>query len=401
MNLRAAPNGESHVKTLTRLAAAAALVIGPAGALAAECGNFFGQRCLVDLPTGVHMSYYEIGPESGEALILLHTDTTTAVEWAWTAHELAKLDPGIRIFALDQRGAGETDLPDTPLCRARPNLCITQTNLADDVIAFMDTMGIAKATIYGHAWGARFARTVAVYHPERVSRLIMSGIRAAESNAWQPTFSSKDLEGLGWRRMLEARGVKWPQGALHLRPIDFDADAVRNINQNWDISAIAAPEFVAIIAAQTAAESLASWGVLDPTPHPRQPPANFENLTVPTLVLWGSSDNYLDRASQDELMDLLRQASKANKDMYFYWKQYGVLPRPASRNKHEAVDIGHNLSWEAPRQLAADIASFIRTGAPTRDRYRSNAPGNIHEILVEPGQATIVSSRGTNSVTAR
>jgi len=78
-----------------------------------------------------------------------------------------------------------------------------------------------------------------------------------------------------------------------------------------------------------------------------------------------------------------------------------VLPRPASRNKHEAVDIGHNLSWEAPRQLAADIASFIRTGAPTRDRYRTNAPTNIREILVEPGQATIVSSRGADSSTTR
>ena len=167
------------MKKLTMLTTTLALAIGCAAALAADCDNFFGQRCRVDLPTGVPMSYYEIGPKSGEALILLHTDTTTAVEWAWTAHELARLDPGIHIFALDQRGAGETDLPDTPLCRAKPNLCNTQTNLADDVIAFMDTMSIAKATIYGHAWGARFARTVAVYHPERVSRLIMSGIRAA------------------------------------------------------------------------------------------------------------------------------------------------------------------------------------------------------------------------------
>jgi pimeloyl-ACP methyl ester carboxylesterase len=361
---------------------------------ATECSNFFGQRCLVDLPTGVHMSYYEIGPKSGEPLILLHTDTTTAVEWAWTAHELARLDPGIRIFALDQRGAGSTDLPNTPLCRTKPNLCITQAQYADDLLAFMDTMGIARATIFGHAWGSRAARVVALNHPTRVTRLIMSGIQASDATrSSTPTFGLNALDGLGWRKMLEARGVRWPEGALHLRPIDFDADAVRNITQNWDISAIAAPEFVAIIAAQTAAESLASWGVLDPTPHPRQPAANFENLTVPTLVLWGSSDNYLDRASQDRLMDLLRQASKANNGMYFYWKQYGVHPAPASRNKHQAIDIGHNLSWDAPRQLAADIASFMRSGAPTRDRYRTNAPANIREILVEPGQATIVTSR--------
>ena len=34
---------------------------------------------------------------------------------------------------------------------------------------------------------------------------------------------------------------------------------------------------------------------------------------------------------------------------------------------HQADDIGHNLSWEAPVQLAADIVSFVRTGAPTTD----------------------------------
>ena len=78
--------------------------------------------------------------------------------------------------------------------------------------------------------------------------------------------------------------------------------------------------------------------------------------------------------------------------MYFYWKQYGVRPAPASGNKHDADDIGHNLSWEAPRQLAADIDSFIRTGAPTRDLYRTAAPEDIHTIVVERGKATVVSS---------
>ena len=38
----------------------------------------------------------------------------------------------------------------------------------------------------------------------RVIRLIMSGIRAAEANTWQPTFGLAGLEGLGWRRLLEA-----------------------------------------------------------------------------------------------------------------------------------------------------------------------------------------------------
>jgi pimeloyl-ACP methyl ester carboxylesterase len=387
-------------KTLTMAAVLAWFLGGAPAKAASDCDNFFGQRCLVDLATGVHMSYFELGPGTGETLILLHTDTTSAVDWAWTAGALLSMDPNLHIYALDQRGAGGTNLPNTELCWSKPNLCITQANLAADILAFMDAKGIAKATLVGHALGAGAARNVALNHPDRVVRLILSGTGASPAAtaaptpqpARPPTAASDPLGPLGWRKMLEAKGVEWPQRALHMRPLDIDPDAVRNIVQHWDISAIAAPGVVEAIAAQTAGESLASWGVIDPTPAP-DPPERLNSLSIPTLVLWGSEDAGLSRASQDRLIGVLRQASQTHEHMYFYWKQYGVRPPPLSRNKHDADDIGHNLSWEAPRQLAADIDSFVRTGAPTRDLYRTDAPADIHKILVEPGRAIIVSSR--------
>jgi pimeloyl-ACP methyl ester carboxylesterase len=391
-------------------ALAGALVLALSGTFAkaaSDCDNFFGQRCLVDLPTGVRMSYFEVGPATGEPLILLHTDTTSAVEWAWTAGALLELNPKLHLYALDQRGAGATDLPRTELCWSKPNLCITQADLAADVLAFMNAKRIAKATLVGHAMGAGAARLVALESPDRVVRLILSGTGAPHAMGAAPAGTPPSaraaapagaapwdgMEALGWRKMLEAKDVKWPQGALHMRPLDIDPDAVRNISQHWDISAIAAPGVVDTIAAQTAGESLATWGTLDPTPPPPRPPERLDTLSVPTLVLWGSEDAGLSRASQDRLMELLKRASQTHPGMYFYWKQYGVRPPPLSGDKHEADDIGHNLSWEAPRQLAADIDSFVRTGAPTRDRYRTDAPADIHKIIVEPGMATIVSSR--------
>ena len=123
------------------------------------------------------------------------------------------------------------------------------------------------------------------------------------------------------------------------------------------------------------------------------PVVRLETLSVPTLVLWGSEDAGLSRGSQDRLIEVLRRASNAHEGMYFYWKQYGMRPPPASGDKHEADDIGHNLSWEAPSQLAADIESFVRTGAPTRDLYRTDAPADIRKIVVVPGEAIIISSR--------
>jgi pimeloyl-ACP methyl ester carboxylesterase len=366
-----------------------------------DCGNIFGQHCLVALSTGVHMSYFDLGAASGETLILLHTDTTAAVEWAWTARELLRLDPDLHLYALDQRGAGATDLPNSGRCWSNPNLCITRADLAADLLAFMNAKGISRATLVGHAMGAGAARLLAVNHPERVVRLILSGTgvppavgaAAPPPLATPPGIRTDGMEALGWRTMLEAKGVAWPQGALHMRPIDIDPDAVRNIIQHWDISNIAAPEVVAAIAAQTAGESLASWGTLDPTPAPPNPPERLDTLSVPTLALWGSEDAGLSRASQDRLIDVLRRASETHEGMYFYWKQYGVRPPPRSGDKHDADDIGHNLSWEAPLALAADIDSFVRTGAPTRDLYRTDAPPHVRNILVERGKAIIVSSR--------
>ena len=380
--------------------ALAAVTLAPLAAFAAtgaDCDNLFGQRCLVSLSTGVHMSYFERGSRSGETLILLHTDTTSAVEWAWTVNALSSLDPALHVFALDQRGAGATDLPDSATCWSKPNLCITEAQLAADVVAFMDAKGIAKATLVGHGWGAGVARNVALNHSARVVRLILSGtglkLSASPASASTSTAPpSSTMDALGWRRMVEAKGVRWPAGALHMRPLDIDPDAVSNIERNWDISAIAPPEVVRTIAAQTAGEWLTGWGTVDPTPVPPAPPERLETLSVPVLVLWGSEDHYLSRASQDRLIEVLRRASQTHKSMYFYWKQYGIRPPPASGDKHQADDIGHNLSWEAPRQLAADIESFVRTGAPTRDRYRTDAPDDRRRLLVEPGKAIIVSS---------
>jgi pimeloyl-ACP methyl ester carboxylesterase len=246
--------------------------------------------------------------------------------------------------------------------------------------------------------GAGAARLVALDHPDRVVQLILSGTGLPPAEKGPPKAGSSGaafdgMEPLGWRKMLEAKGVSWPQGALHMRPLDIDPDAVRNIAQNWDISAIAAPEVVEAIAAQTAGTSLATWGTMDPTSLPPAPAPRFESLSVPTLVLWGSEDAGLSRSSQDRVIDALTKASKARRGMYFYWKQYGVRPPPLSGDKHDADDIGHNLSWEAPRQLAADIDSFIRTGAPTRDLYRTDAPADIHKIVAVAGKAIIVSSR--------
>ena len=61
--------------------------------------------------------------------------------------------------------------------------------------------------------------------------------------------------------------------------------------------------------------------------------------------------------------------------------QYGVVPLPASGAQEN--DIGHNLQWEAPKAVAADILSFVKTGMPTSNAYRAHIASEKVEIIAE------------------
>ena len=52
---------------------------------------------------------------------------------------------------------------------------MASTIFAADAVAFLDAVGIQRVTLVGHSGSAFTARRVAVTHPERVARLVLSG----------------------------------------------------------------------------------------------------------------------------------------------------------------------------------------------------------------------------------
>jgi pimeloyl-ACP methyl ester carboxylesterase len=100
---------------------------------------------------------------SGPPVILLHGFPECAYSWR---HQLAALaNAGYRAIAPDQRGYGGTDAP------AEIN-AYDQIELAADVVALCDALGIDRAPIVGHDWGAPVAWHAALLHPERVSAVV-------------------------------------------------------------------------------------------------------------------------------------------------------------------------------------------------------------------------------------
>jgi pimeloyl-ACP methyl ester carboxylesterase len=118
--------------------------------------------------------YYEVSGE-GDPLIVLHGSYMNIKTMGEIVPRLAETH---KVYALELQGHGRTTDIDRP---------ITYPNLADDVAAFMDAVGLEKADIFGYSLGAVTGLQLTIRHPERVDRLIfVSG--AYDFEGWQPAF---------------------------------------------------------------------------------------------------------------------------------------------------------------------------------------------------------------------
>lgn len=347
------------------------------------CANL-DSPCKVMLSTGIKMAYIESGPASGNVLILLHGLTDSKRSWSRAMPILHKMDPSLHIYALDQRGHGASSRPKTPTCVRHPAQCFDMQLMASDVLAFMDAMGVARATVAGHSMGSIVTQELLTNYPDRLDGAIL--VATAASVKGNPVVKDWLLDGtiLGsWKPAVEAQGYSWPTDIIKLTPYDSQPRPVEWMKANWDVDPIAPASFTTPIAKETARVRLQTWlgatkaiGVFD----------NVDGLrhdAVPTLVLWGTQDSFFYKSDQDLVIKSLKSA--ARKGGSFCWKQYGVVPLDPSG--YQTDDLGHNLQWEAPAQVATDILHFMSTGKPTKDLYHTDLPSDVHRIVTEPGKA--------------
>src|SRR5881227_1945405 len=87
----------------------------------------------------------------------------------WRNQIPALVDAGYRVIALDTRGCGESEIKP---CEG--DYAIDE--LVADLVALLDTLGIAKVRLVGHDFGALQAWYFAMEHPERVDRYIAMSV---------------------------------------------------------------------------------------------------------------------------------------------------------------------------------------------------------------------------------
>ena len=344
-----------------------------------------GEKKSVELENGIRIAYVERGDAAGDAVLFLHGYTDTSRSFLPTMERLAELRPELRILGIDQRGHGDSSMPSSDDCRAAPERCFRPEDVAADALAFLDALGIEKAHVVGHSMGSFVAQEIALEHPERVARLALIGTAVSlGGNAGVEDFLIAGLVEGPWRQAVEGRGLRFPDDAYELTPLDLDPDAETWMAANWVADPTADPAFLAEIVPETSRTRLGTWiGAARALSHVDNT-ERLKRLSVPVLVLWPTQDSFFPEPDQARLRATLAAACGARS----YWKAYGKKPLPKSGAQED--DLGHNLQWGAPDAVAADLAAFLREGgAPTTDLAHADPEGS-RRVLSAPNEARIV-----------
>ena len=115
------------------------------------------------LPGGLELAYDEAG--SGTPLLLVHGWPLDRTMWAG---QLGGLATHARVLAPDLRGFGSSTV--------RPPYTIDQ--YADDLVAFLDALGLASAVVCGLSMGGYAAFSMLRRHGDRIRGLILADTKA-------------------------------------------------------------------------------------------------------------------------------------------------------------------------------------------------------------------------------
>jgi pimeloyl-ACP methyl ester carboxylesterase len=254
----------------------------------------------VTLSTGVTLPYVSVGPASAMPVLLLHAWGESRRSFAQL---MAALPDSVHAVAMDLRGHGEAD---------RPSTGYSLTEFADDVVAFMDSVGLPSAVLLGSSSGGYVAQQVAVAHPHRVSGLVLVG--SPRDLHDRPSFAD-EVEALS-----DPVDAAWVRESLtwfprfHRVPEWFIEDRVRD---------------GVLLPARVWRDTF--YGLCN-----AQPPTDVATITAPTLIVWGEQDQLLSREQQEQLAGAI-----AGSRLLAY------------------ESTGHLVLWEQPDRVARDLTDFV------------------------------------------
>lgn len=275
------------------------------------------------LPSGLKLHYQRVG--KGPDLVMIHGLTGNLAVWHFKIIPL--LQDRFRILTYDLRGHGYSEMPPSGY---------SATDMAHDLAGLLDTLGIERADIVGHSFGADTALYFAYHHPERVRNLV--AIEAALP-ALIELRSAANWEGWTyWAEVLEQAGYTVPPERRSDH--DYLIRLSLNVPKKWGpLNGLPRnPEpFLRLLDTTTIVKEYEQVGELTL--------ANLHRIQAPTTLLYVEQSAF--QSSHDELLARLPNVRSVMMPRT-EWGHFGPLEQPE-------VVTGHLLEALAPEPSESSL----------------------------------------------
>jgi len=247
------------------------------------------------------LAYFDLG-DSEDVVFLINGYTRSHSDFKAMAKHF--VESGLRVIAVDNRGAGESIVSKSFLME----------DMVDDVKGIMEAEGVTKSAVVGISMGGLIAQLFAATYPERVSHLVLVSTTSdpatiSSSNHRWPT----DLEGIVTRM-----NAYFSESFVAKNKLLIQAMA-KNILKGMNDG-----DFLAQSRYQDEAIAQASLAGV------------HQKITCPTLLIHGTVDKIIPFGESEKLSQLLPHAERIIYDGY-----------------------GHLLIAEKSKEFYEDIVKFI------------------------------------------
>lgn len=254
------------------------------------------------LSSGTRLHYAEQGDRNGPPVLLLHGVTDS-----WRSFEplLAALPSRLKVFALSQRGHGDSE---------RPSCGYSMRQFAADAAEFIRAVSGEPMLVLGHSMGSTVAIRLAIDHPALVRGLVLVGAFADYA----------DKAGL--REYVQCE-------IAHLQdPI------AEGFAREFQLSTLAQPvpvEFLDVVVSESLKLPAALWRAVFASVFDDNFGAELDRVQAPTRIVWGDRDAYAPLGDQQRLA---RGIHGAELEVH--------------------AGVGHATHWERPARVASSLVTF-------------------------------------------
>jgi pimeloyl-ACP methyl ester carboxylesterase len=246
----------------------------------------------------------------GEPLLMIHGLGYDRFGWGKLPELLAQ---EVSVIVFDNRGVGDSDVPDGPYAVAQ---------MVDDAISVLDAEGIERSHVLGVSLGGYIAQQLALTHPERVRKLVLASTAPGGPRSVP----------------MPARGI----AAFARFPLLEREAGLRLMVENslGEYGVREQPELVEEIYAYRLerAPTLAAWQAQAYAGASFDGYDGAHEIAAPTLVLQGGADNVVDPRNAQLLARLIPDA------------RLELVP-----------ERGHLLVWQEAERIAPIVKEFLRS----------------------------------------